>query len=373
MLFVQHTSSLIFLVIIVIWAAYLVQYWIRRREVLATARSVDQFTEAMRVLKRRDPLSDVITLTQDLSAHRAPSPQVSVKRPRPSLRAGTVMPGDSQHHQSILTEPLSDAHGASDKLAAVAHSAMRVGRQAATTAGSLKLRAGALIGTFALLVITVVCAPFEALPWWSVLAVLMLTGGVVVWCRQSALAAMTARETQRLKRQSRPALHQIRNVKSESVRRVMSASMDATTDRARKPVACAAVALDGSVAPPIRQYSMGTTDTVPFDVDAPIVSCAVSTPTEDVAPVATAADETPCTRSERSVFEEWQPVAIAHPAYAMKKQTERLEPVLAQMTVQAVVPAPAAAYEYVANEDLPFDGLALDQDLDELPTVYRTG
>jgi type II secretory pathway pseudopilin PulG len=50
-------SSLIFLAIVAIWVAYLIQHWVRRREHLATARSVDKFSEAMRVLERRNPLS----------------------------------------------------------------------------------------------------------------------------------------------------------------------------------------------------------------------------------------------------------------------------------------------------------------------------
>ena len=52
----MQSSSLIFLVIIAIWAAYLLQHWVRRREHLATARSVDRFSDAMRVLERRTPL-----------------------------------------------------------------------------------------------------------------------------------------------------------------------------------------------------------------------------------------------------------------------------------------------------------------------------
>jgi len=52
--FVQP-SGLIFLVIIAIWATYLLQHWVRRREHLATARSVDRFSDAMRVLERRIP------------------------------------------------------------------------------------------------------------------------------------------------------------------------------------------------------------------------------------------------------------------------------------------------------------------------------
>jgi hypothetical protein len=78
-------SSLIFLVVIGVWAAYFIQYWVRRRDHLATARSVDQFSESMRVLERRTPLpaADPSTPTRDSHAagpaHRARA-QLLVKR-----------------------------------------------------------------------------------------------------------------------------------------------------------------------------------------------------------------------------------------------------------------------------------------------------
>ena len=78
-------NSVIFVVIIGIWAAYLGKYWLRRRDHLATARSMDRFSESIRVLGqgRAAPSTDV---------HRAPHrsyavspggpmrPQVTVKR-----------------------------------------------------------------------------------------------------------------------------------------------------------------------------------------------------------------------------------------------------------------------------------------------------
>ena len=72
-------SSLIFLVIIAIWAAYFVQHWVRRREHLATARSVDQFSESMRVLERRCrcPQANLST----------PSAPFVCREPRPRRRA----------------------------------------------------------------------------------------------------------------------------------------------------------------------------------------------------------------------------------------------------------------------------------------------
>src|SRR5664280_1987970 len=45
--------TVIFLFVILIWAVYLVQHWITRREHLATMRSVDRFSSALRVLERR--------------------------------------------------------------------------------------------------------------------------------------------------------------------------------------------------------------------------------------------------------------------------------------------------------------------------------
>ena len=88
-LVVQSPSSLIFLVLLGIWAAYFVQYWVRRRDHLATARSVEQFSAAMRVLERRDALPGV-DLSQpaprSYAVHpaRAARPQVLVKRAVPA-------------------------------------------------------------------------------------------------------------------------------------------------------------------------------------------------------------------------------------------------------------------------------------------------
>ena len=74
--------------------------------------------------------------------------------------------------------------------------------------------------------------------------------------------------------------------------------------------------------------------------------------------------------------EQWQPVAVPRPTYTMKeKAPARDVPPAATVSEPApVAKKTKAAYDDVANEDLPFDGLALDQDVDEeLPSVYRAG
>ncbi len=79
-----QASSLIFLVIIAIWAAYFLQYWVRRREHLATARAVDRFSESMRLLELRSPAVEAVPASVS---------------PRPAPRSYVVSParsGDSR-------------------------------------------------------------------------------------------------------------------------------------------------------------------------------------------------------------------------------------------------------------------------------------
>jgi hypothetical protein len=79
-------SSLIFVVIIGIWAVYLLQHWVRRREQLATSRSVDRFSEAMRVLERRAPIPVSLPPSQNRPYVVAPT----AARPQPAERTPEV-------------------------------------------------------------------------------------------------------------------------------------------------------------------------------------------------------------------------------------------------------------------------------------------
>ena len=76
--FVQ-VGSLIFVVIVAIWAAYLLQHWVRRRDEAAATRSVDGFSKAMRVLEKR-PLLPSTEL-------RAPRPPSYAVKPAAAARA----------------------------------------------------------------------------------------------------------------------------------------------------------------------------------------------------------------------------------------------------------------------------------------------
>ena len=351
----QQPSSLIFLAIVLIWAVYLLQHWIRRREALATARSVDQFSESMRVLERRTRTPEGIAFSED-SPHvsRPSAPQVSVKLPRPSLRAGTVMTGDSPKTTSNTTQsaPATGAQtsgGAGAKLGSGMQS-LRHAWDAAARMGSPKLRLGALIGCAALLIITVVCAPFGAVPWWSPLLALVLTAGVVMWCRASVRAAAHNR-AQRRPAAPRPAVRSSRNVEQAPVRTQQPtrspAQQTSETTRPQQPVRQEAAVFDVTAqqdAPAARPVVRERREAIVEDVEIVGVST-----------------------------EQWQPVAVPRPTYTMKAKAER-EPVEPAATVDEVDTRPLAArYENTPVEDLPFDGMALDEDYEELPQVYRAG
>lgn len=66
----MQVGSLIFVVIVATWAAYLLQHWIRRREDAAATRTVDQFSGAARVLEKRSPAPVLATTGSPFVARR---------------------------------------------------------------------------------------------------------------------------------------------------------------------------------------------------------------------------------------------------------------------------------------------------------------
>ena len=162
-------SSLIFLVIIAIWAAYFIQHWVRRREHLATARSVDQFSESMRVLERRLPL-----------------PEANLSTPQP--RSYAVSPARPARPQ-VLVKRAAPAEATSEPPVPVAAPAA----SASAAASGRRARGVTLLGSLAALLVMVALASFAVVPWISILAPVGAIAGVLVWMRRSAQAERAAR------------------------------------------------------------------------------------------------------------------------------------------------------------------------------------
>jgi len=216
--FVQP-SGLIFLVIIAIWATYLLQHWVRRREHLATARSVDRFSEAMRVLERRIPLPGF-----DLSAPQPRSYAVSPARPsRPAVVAKRAQPPAP----NVSAPPAAAARPTRVFRAPASMSARRV-------------RGLSLLVSLSLAVVVSPLAAFSVLPWWSVPVAVGVLMADFAWLRHAAVAE---RATRRVK-------ESVRRAKAP-VRRSDATPARSTTRPATLPAARPSVQSESLVAAPL--------------------------------------------------------------------------------------------------------------------------
>jgi len=169
--FVQP-SGLIFLVIIAIWATYLLQHWVRRREHLATARSVDRFSDAMRVLERRIPLPDF-----DLSVPQPRSYAVSPARPS---RPEVVVKRAQTPTSHVSTRPAS-------AVGATRSSHARAGMWAR------RVRGLSLLASLSLTVVVPPLVAFSVLPWGSLGVAAAVLMADFAWLRHAAVAERATR------------------------------------------------------------------------------------------------------------------------------------------------------------------------------------
>jgi hypothetical protein len=153
-------SSLIFLAIIAIWAAYLLGHWVRRRDQIATARSIDRFSEAMRVLERRTPTRPVTAARPTARAYVVAPVRVPVAAGRRPPTSRTAAPEGSR---------------------GVAH--VRITRDAA------RRRARLLLGLGVATVVAWLLAVATPVAWWPAAAVTLLLASVLVQLRRTARPA----------------------------------------------------------------------------------------------------------------------------------------------------------------------------------------
>lgn len=179
----MQPSGLIFLVIIAIWATYLLQHWVRRREHLATARSVDRFSDAMRVLDRGVSLPRL-----DLAAQ----PRSYVVSPAGPARAEVPV------RRSEPPRPIS-AHPAR-VVSATRGFHVLAGRSAR------RLRGLTLLVSLCLVVIVAPLAAVSLVPAWSVPASLAALTADFVWLRRCAVAERSARRASASARSARAAV-----------------------------------------------------------------------------------------------------------------------------------------------------------------------
>ncbi|MDF2093644.1 hypothetical protein P0Y31_14925 [Knoellia sp. 3-2P3] len=301
----MQPSSLIFLVIIAIWAAYFIQHWVRRREHLATARSVDRFSESMRVLEHRSALP-----VADLSAPQPRSYAVSPARTaRPEIlvkRAG----------QAPAVDPAAAPEAAP---VATARPASRLTR---------RTRGLTLLGSLAAILVAVGFAAFGVVPWVAVLVPVGAFAGALVWVRQGLRAEQAARRAavgpMATGRPQARAAHAARP--GQDARRTDSSS--ASSSAARSSVRESAPA----PAPAAERQAPSSADDEPgapvresfYDIEAAERPSVAVDPAEaaDEAPAVHAAPAMPLV-DEDDIPLTWDPVPVPRPTYTMKAVASR--------------------------------------------------
>lgn len=153
-------SGIIFVVLAVAWAVYLVPKALRHHEEMARTRSVDRFSTAMRVLARREPVDK---------------------------RSSRLVVTPSRSHERILlpSRPADESAVVATDAAASDRAARRhslAARRAAARAAARRRRHVTLVLLLADLVVGVLVA-FSVLVWWSVLIPVALTLLYLALCR----------------------------------------------------------------------------------------------------------------------------------------------------------------------------------------------
>lgn len=315
---VPPVSSLVFVVIVAVWAVYLVQHWVRRRDHLATARSVDRFSEAMRVLERR----------RTLTVPEAAAPRTYAASPLRPARPGAPQ---------VVAKPVRGAHGAT----AVAPSAAL--RRARTAA---QLRGAGLLAGWLAMVVLVGLAMTGVLPRWGALAGVAACALSVAAVRWSVARQRAARRPARpaARPQARPAPRRAAVVATPHV---PVPGQDAQTFTAQS------VAI--SVRTPTRRETARPQAPAAelYDIDSVEAALAPAVPEASQVP------DAPQVAAPARAFAEpaegtWAPVAVPPPTYTLKAKAYR--------------PAPGTT-------SLPADGteMALEEEFEDLPRVDRVG
>lgn len=321
-----------FVAVLAIWAAYLLQHWVRRREYLATARSVDRYSEAMRVLERRTPV-----LTNDAAPRQHPAllsrPQVTVVPASAEPAART--PGDPVVTSAKTQTP---AVGLSRGVArAVKVARMRPRSVPAPVRGLAFLVA--LVGLPVLLVLSVL----GRTPWSAVLLDVVALGLVVVWLRRAAVARRKARRGGAAARSAarpaampaaRPVQKQAANrPRAGSPARSARPSNPSRSSRTSRPARQAPAASQAPAAPearPAQGAPLGsTTEQVAAAGPDPARRQALIDEATQPIPVADLPQETPAAGT-------WSPVYVPPPTYTLKDMAHRPPPAPIEEPVEQI-------------------------------------
>lgn len=341
---VPPVSSLVFVVILAVWAVYLVQHWVRRREHLATAKSVDRFSESMRVLERRremprPELVEAAPRAYSVSPLRPARPQVVVKRGQNSLE--TAKPARTRSKSKPRPRVFTAA---------------RV-RGMALLVGVLALGAGATLSVT------------EILPWWGSAAgagtLVVLFAGVrasVRRQRKKDTRAELARPVARAPKKR----HTPKAMQEAPAHAFNAQSLAATTRRKGAAASKVERARPERRAEPVPAAAQGAPAAQAVAQGGQVVAQAEAVPVlydlaqvEDAVRAETARADVVATVEEQAAEGTWSPVPVPPPTYTLKAKAYRAE----------------STTSVTGSAQLPVDGLemALEDEFEDLPQVHQVG
>lgn len=316
-------SSLIFLLILALWAGYLVHHWVQRRDHVATARTYDRYSEAMRVLELRGQ-RESFTATQSRSYGESPMRPV---RPTVSAAASSPIPS------ARPARPSPDVAGKQGLLM------------------SPQRRAVALLASALFMVVSAVLAVVGAWSWWALAAGVGLFVASIALIRSSVKKARAARVASR------------RATPSPAPRRERTQSQPQSKPAPRK-----AASMVGGAAAAMASQSEIEPEAEPAPRVVP------QRPTARPAPVSA-----PAARREASLYDLEEVERIERPAAVEVKAAEAPA---AGTWIPVPVPAPTYTMKAKAGtpatrlttpEPMPTNGLdmAFDEEEEELPAVQN--
>lgn len=340
-------SSLIFAVIVAVWAAYVIQHWVHRREHVATARSVDRFSEAMRVLERRQRGPAI-----DLSAPTPRSYSVSLMRPA----APDVVIKRAQPSEAIRPAPVAPVVAEAPRFATSQSTVIRGASRPRVSA--TRMREVALLSAVAVFVASIVAASTGLLAWWAVplavgvgvLALAMVRRSVVKESARPAVAVRSIRPPLPVARRSRrskasaggsAAAAFASDLHGERLTSSAPGVQIASAEDLLAPTAMVLAPEAAPLAPAMASASAGVYD---FDAGEQVASAVRRSDVND-APVVVKPLE-PGT---------WAPVPVPPPTYTLKAKAQ-------PRPVRSELPS-----------ELPQDGIALslEEEFEELPVAIR--
>lgn len=317
----MQPGSLVFVAIIATWAVYLLQHWVKRREYLVTARSVDRYSAAMRVLERRTPA---------VATPRSYPPVLN----RPALTRVTM---------SADQQPAVRLSSGAARIAGAAHAAGAVGRAGASgVAGVARqvkaagkahsgrahgspvltaIRALLLLGSAAGMPLLLVAHLLGRVGWSLVLADLFALVATVAWLRRDARSRRA--HGSRSRRVATP----------QRAERPVSARRPAAAGRrrpARSGPARPAAARTRSARPAARPASARSDQhavTEHRSATRPQPEL-LSESTQPISVEEMLADPQPVVLAAVGGTNTWQPVPVPPPTYTLKARVERREPVV---------------------------------------------